>query len=396
MTAETERETAVRRRPRDRKQQIVTAAGTLFHHHGYGNVGMGDIAGAVGITPGAIYRHFASKQEILRHAVDQVVDGGLVSVVTSHEGDLAQLVAALTESLRLRRGLGVLWHRESRHLDADHLAAMEGRLEGLLERMTDELAALRPELGRSEAYLLTRFVVSALTSPSYHGAEVPAEDEAHLLQRCALAVAATPVDTASATGSDAPARPPGLAPLSRREGLVAAAARLFFEQGYQATTMEDVGAALNVSGAAVYKYFASKSELLNATVARASEPLQLGLARALSSATTTDEALLLALDAYIDFATVHHHLVGILISEVTNLPADLRHIVRRQQADYVAEWVRLVRGSRPELDEARARYLVHAVLTIVNDATRLDELRAYPDLGAHLRRVGRRLLAVEL
>jgi len=153
---------------------------------------------------------------------------------------------------------------------------------------------------------------------------------------------------------------------------------------------------VGISGAAVYKHFTSKSDLLGATIARAAEPLQLGLTRALSAARTADEALVLALDEYVEFATVHHHLLGILVSEVTDLPDPLRHNVRRQQADYVAEWVRLLRESRPEVDDARARYLVQAVLTVVNDATRVAEVRAQPGLGDSLRRAGRRLIAVEL
>lgn len=386
----------VRRRPRDRKQQIVAAAAALFHRHGYGNVGTGDIATEVGITPGALYRHFSSKQEILRQAVDHVVAGAL-SHTPAGEDDLEGLIATLCDALAPRRALGVLVHREARHLGPTGVEATQEHLLGFLDHAATELARIRGDLSTEDAFLLTWFVVSTLTSPSYHAAELPVDEEARLLCSCALVAATAPMhETSDATDRGAPRAAAGLSHLSRREGIVAAATRLFFERGYQATTMEDVGAAVGVSGAAVYKHFASKSELLGATIARAAEPLQLGLTRALAAAQTSRDALALALDEYIDFATVHHHLVGILVSEVTNLPDTMRHSVRRQQADYVAEWVSLLRASRPEVDQARARYIVQAVLTTVNDATRVDQIRDYPDLAQRLREVGLRILAVDL
>ncbi len=57
-----------RRRPHDRRAQIVAAAGELFARRGYQAVGMSDIADVVGVRASALYRHFAGKQELL-HAV---------------------------------------------------------------------------------------------------------------------------------------------------------------------------------------------------------------------------------------------------------------------------------------------------------------------------------------
>ena len=51
------------RRPRDRKQQILAAAGELFREHGYHNVSVAQVAAAVGITAPALYRHFKNKPD---------------------------------------------------------------------------------------------------------------------------------------------------------------------------------------------------------------------------------------------------------------------------------------------------------------------------------------------
>lgn len=51
---------------RDTRQRIETAALDLFAAHGVDGTSMRDIAGAVAVTEGALYRHFASKSALAR------------------------------------------------------------------------------------------------------------------------------------------------------------------------------------------------------------------------------------------------------------------------------------------------------------------------------------------
>ena len=46
------------------KERILEAALALFAREGYAGVSMADIAGELGITKGALYRHFAGKRDI--------------------------------------------------------------------------------------------------------------------------------------------------------------------------------------------------------------------------------------------------------------------------------------------------------------------------------------------
>ena len=59
----------------DTKERILQVALELFAQKGYEAVSVGDIAGALGLTKGALYRHFDSKQAIfdgiLRHMEQQ-------------------------------------------------------------------------------------------------------------------------------------------------------------------------------------------------------------------------------------------------------------------------------------------------------------------------------------
>ena len=57
-------------------------------------------------------------------------------------------------------------------------------------------------------------------------------------------------------------RRPRAATAARRDRLLAQAAQLFAEKGYEATSLRDVSQALGVSLAGLYHYFASKEDLL--------------------------------------------------------------------------------------------------------------------------------------
>jgi AcrR family transcriptional regulator len=67
MSAVARRAPAVAPAPRadNRLPLVLDAAARLFAEKGYGATSMRDIAGAVGMLPGSLYYHFASKEELL-------------------------------------------------------------------------------------------------------------------------------------------------------------------------------------------------------------------------------------------------------------------------------------------------------------------------------------------
>ena len=56
----------------DTKERILETALELFAQSGYPGTSMSDIAGRLGITKGALYKHYASKQEILDCIVERM------------------------------------------------------------------------------------------------------------------------------------------------------------------------------------------------------------------------------------------------------------------------------------------------------------------------------------
>ena len=63
------------RYPKNRKEQsrqkIVEAAVQAFNEHGVDGIGIADIMKRAGLTQGAFSRHFSSKEELLREALDE-------------------------------------------------------------------------------------------------------------------------------------------------------------------------------------------------------------------------------------------------------------------------------------------------------------------------------------
>jgi AcrR family transcriptional regulator len=58
------------RRPDDRTQELLEAALQVFAQHGYRNTRLDDVAEAAGVTKGAIYHYFATKEELLLRVVE--------------------------------------------------------------------------------------------------------------------------------------------------------------------------------------------------------------------------------------------------------------------------------------------------------------------------------------
>ena len=62
-----------------RREQLLAAAGRLFSERGFAAVSLDEIGSEVGVTGQAIYRHFASKQDMLGELIGQAGQGLLDS-----------------------------------------------------------------------------------------------------------------------------------------------------------------------------------------------------------------------------------------------------------------------------------------------------------------------------
>lgn len=388
-------ESSTRRRPRDRGERIISAAADLFYESGYHHVTMSDVAGAVGITSSALYRHVPSKQEMLYRAIASAVEQFTAVVHSGSPRDLQSMIGNLVSAALGSRSLGRLWQQEGRHLTAEQRATLRAQLRQVTDGVARVIRSERPALAPGDADFLASCTLSVLASPSFHGVRLPRQRFEALLHGACEAT--LHVGLRSREGREVVARQPARTTLQRDrvlrgEYLLTLAAQRMARHGYAAVTLDDIAAEAGVTGPSLYTYFESKDQLLATAVSRGSHWLHGELSQILGESTAAEAALRRLLSSYANFCFKFPDVVQLLISEVALLPERERREALRAQGGYVAEWVALARALRPGLDQESARCLVHASLAVANDAGRIRRFRGREALAADVVAVGEAVL----
>jgi AcrR family transcriptional regulator len=151
---------------------------------------------------------------------------------------------------------------------------------------------------------------------------------------------------------------------SRRVQILRTAAVLFARHGYHGVSIAELGAAVGISGPALYRHFPGKEALLAELLVDVSERL-LGGARALTDGTPREvvEALV---DFQLAFALREPELIVVQDRDLDNLPDADRRRVRRVQRTYVEIWVEALRGLHPSWDAEEARVAAHGAFGLLN------------------------------
>lgn len=152
----------------------------------------------------------------------------------------------------------------------------------------------------------------------------------------------------------------------RREQLLDAAARLFAERGYHDVGIDDIGAAVGISGPGIYRHFAGKQALLEELVDRGMTRI-LDVARSIPAGHPEPLSALEALvDLHVGFAVAERSLIAVWGRETRALSEPSRHTLRRQMREYEDEWARALTPLRSDLDPAEVRSVTVLALTLLN------------------------------
>jgi AcrR family transcriptional regulator len=173
----------------------------------------------------------------------------------------------------------------------------------------------------------------------------------------------------------------------RRQQILSTAADLFAARGFHGVSMGDIGAAVGVSGPALYKHFAGKEDILGQCLLHASDQLLAGARELLSDggarsavgqpeidgADTAEgdaagaEAALEALIArHADFALDNPALIVVQEREWGALGTEAQAQVRKRQLAYVDVWCDALTPLRPDLSPPQARAAVQAAFGLLN------------------------------
>ncbi|KJY38098.1 MULTISPECIES: TetR/AcrR family transcriptional regulator [Streptomyces] len=162
---------------------------------------------------------------------------------------------------------------------------------------------------------------------------------------------------------------------TRREQILREAARLFAERGFHGVGVDEIGAAVGISGPGLYRHFAGKDAMLAELLVGISERLLTGGRRRVEEVAGDPGALLASLvEGHIDFALDDRALITLHDRELDRLRDEDRKLVRQLQRQYVELWVAVVRELHPEVGEAEVRVAVHAVFGLLNSTPHLGAL----------------------
>lgn len=162
------------------------------------------------------------------------------------------------------------------------------------------------------------------------------------------------------SGTERPARG------SRREEILDAAARLFARRGFHGVSIDDIGAAVGISGPGLYRHFPGKTAVLAEMLLRISQQLLEEGSRAVVAAADAPAALAALVRGHIDFALGQPALITVHDRELGNVPEPDRRRIRRLQRLYVEEWVTVLSELFPDSPPARLRAATHAMFGLLN------------------------------
>ena len=155
----------------------------------------------------------------------------------------------------------------------------------------------------------------------------------------------------------ASAKDPGaLSP--RQQDFVDVAVTLFRQRGYPSTSIYDIGAATGLSGAALYRHFRNKEEILIAAVeqfaAAVEDATSIAVARAPNEPNGALEAVLKALVARALEMPDH---LAVYSVETRHLPEEVREELTTREGALRERWLQILLRARPDLspEEAKAR-----------------------------------------
>jgi AcrR family transcriptional regulator len=155
-------------------------------------------------------------------------------------------------------------------------------------------------------------------------------------------------------------------PVDRAAQILHAAAALFAERGYGATSIDDIGAAVGVSGPAIYWHYEGKQALLAAMLTDVSERLLAQGRQCVVESADAEAAMRALVHEQVAFAMDHPDLIVVHARELRHLDTAQAHRVRLLQRQYVDVWVEVMHGRYPRVGRPKLVAAVQAAIGLIN------------------------------
>ena len=150
--------------------------------------------------------------------------------------------------------------------------------------------------------------------------------------------------------------------MDRTRKILDVAAEAFYDKGFHAVGVDELGTRAGLSGPAIYRHFSSKHEILATLLNEAMDEL---LAATDPVHDDPGADLDRALRHHLDFAVRDRHLVNLYQREVRSLTEPWKTPFDRRRAEYTARWEALISRRVPALDQGSVAALTQSCLGVV-------------------------------
>ncbi|MBN2858829.1 MAG: TetR/AcrR family transcriptional regulator [Sphaerochaetaceae bacterium] len=137
---------------KDTREKILTQALAYFSQHDYERTSLNDIAGALGITKGAIYHYFASKDELLKESVLSALE---------NIGKVYEQMGGRENRLSFKEKLALLFDYSAINQETEETVGVDTQ-QGYIDTPYVMFAALKkfPEVGTAMNDLYAGFITA--------------------------------------------------------------------------------------------------------------------------------------------------------------------------------------------------------------------------------------------
>lgn len=154
---------------------------------------------------------------------------------------------------------------------------------------------------------------------------------------------------------------------AKRHAVLQAAAQLFNERGFHATSLDDIAARLNVTKPTLYYYVKNKDQILLECVRQGLQMVLKGIEESRNSGGKAIDQLMTCMRVYARIVTMDFGMCLIRVSD-EELPMESRKELRRLKSDIDMEFRRLVaegvsQGSIKECDPKMTAFLIAGALS---------------------------------
>lgn len=266
---------------RSRRDQLLDEAARQLNARGISGTSLADIASALGLTRAALYYYADDRQDLVFQCYRRACEAlgrDLAAAALVQDGALDRIAAFITRSLAPDRTEEAVLS-EVAYLDDEQRAAIEALAAGVLAQLVDLIEAGQRdgEIRACDSAVVAQALIGIVSwvplAPRWSG-----DDPAVMRPRiCAAAIdlvrdgiAAAPdrasplprIDAAVLRGERGnPFRREDAAAMKREE-LLRIASRLFNQKGIDATSLDEIGAALGATKGVVYHYLTDKPDLV--------------------------------------------------------------------------------------------------------------------------------------